>query len=364
MPKKKKARQPSITYNKSSDTWHAYCYIGTDANGKRKYRSITADTQAEVRRLITAAMEDRQTQTAAAALPATVGQAIDNYISNRLSVLSPSTVTGYKKIRNHQLQSLMMIPVSRLTQQDIQHAVNEDAARLSPKTVRAGTGLLSAALKEYRPDFTYRLTLPMKVKHEIDIPTEKEVNDLLTAAEGTPLELPITLAALCGLRRSEISALTWSDVDLTVGLLRIRRSIVYADREWIVKPNKTTESTRDIKIGETVANHLRKYVNTPAYDTPDQSDPAQNLVCPRPSIIDHRFRLLVKEVTGRNYNFHALRHYCCSVLLSLNIPKKYIAAYLGHNSERMIDQVYGHIMQEKKAATDDLINDYFSTHYK
>lgn len=47
-------------------------------------------------------------------------------------------------------------------------------------------------------------------------------------------------------------------------------------------------------------------------------------------------------------------------MLSLNIPKKYIADYVGHETEDMIDLVYGHIMQSKKTSVEDLLNDYYS----
>ena len=47
-------------------------------------------------------------------------------------------------------------------------------------------------------------------------------------------------------------------------------------------------------------------------------------------------------------------------MLMLNIPKKYIADYVGHESERMIDEVYGHIMQEARDDFMDIANNRFS----
>ena len=60
------------------------------------------------------------------------------------------------------------------------------------------------------------------------------------------------------------------------------------------------------------------------------------------------------------YRFHDLRHYTVSVMLALNIPKKYIADYVGHESENMIDEVYGHIMASKKTSVEDQMQEYFS----
>ena len=47
-------------------------------------------------------------------------------------------------------------------------------------------------------------------------------------------------------------------------------------------------------------------------------------------------------------------------MLSLNVPKKYIADYVGHETENMIDQVYGHIMASKKSSVQDQLQSYFS----
>lgn len=48
-------------------------------------------------------------------------------------------------------------------------------------------------------------------------------------------------------------------------------------------------------------------------------------------------------------------------MLSLNIPKKYIVDYVGHETENMIDKVYGHIMQSKKTSVEDQMQDYFES---
>ena len=69
-------------------------------------------------------------------IPMTVGKAIDSYISEKTGTLSPSTIKGYKAIRENYLQGIMGINLSDLTQSDIQMAVSKDSADgKSPKTV-------------------------------------------------------------------------------------------------------------------------------------------------------------------------------------------------------------------------------------
>ncbi|MBR6782926.1 MAG: tyrosine-type recombinase/integrase, partial [Clostridia bacterium] len=79
----------------------------------------------------------------------------------------------------------------------------------------------------------------------------------------------------------------------------------------------------------------------------------------RPDIISHRFEKLVKRLGLPRYRFHDLRHYTVSVMLSLNIPKNYIADFVGHETENMIDKVYGHIMQSRKTSAEDLMQNYY-----
>ena len=47
-------------------------------------------------------------------------------------------------------------------------------------------------------------------------------------------------------------------------------------------------------------------------------------------------------------------------MLSLNMPKNYIADYMGHETENMIDRVYGHIMKEAKQSFEDRVNEYYT----
>ena len=88
----------------------------------------------------------------------TVGEAIDRYIESKDSVLSPSTIYGYKKLRKNTMQGIMKTTLSALTQEKVQREMNSMSRTLSPKTVRNAHGLLSAALAEYHPAMTLRTT--------------------------------------------------------------------------------------------------------------------------------------------------------------------------------------------------------------
>ena len=82
----------------------------------------------------------------------TVGAAIDRYIESKDTVLSPSTINGYKKLRKSVLQDIMELNVASLTSERVQRAVNRMARDKSPKYVRNDYGLFTAAMAEYFPD--------------------------------------------------------------------------------------------------------------------------------------------------------------------------------------------------------------------
>ena len=100
----------------------------------------------------------------------TFGEATDQYIKNREAILSPRTIMDYKRIRKNDIQTIAEIKVSCITQADIQKEVNLYAKTHSPKTVRNMHGLISAVLRQYRPDFALNTALPKKVRPAIYIP--------------------------------------------------------------------------------------------------------------------------------------------------------------------------------------------------
>ena len=332
-----------------SGNFNAKVFDYTDTAGKRHYKSITAPSKREVKKMIAEFLAERDNKKASVP-DMTVGEAIEKYIEIKNNVLSPSTIRGYKKIRYRNLQNLMDIKIVRLTAEDVQIEINKESATHSPKTVRNMHGLLSSALSMYAPSLVLKTTLPQKNKSEIKIPTEIEVQKMLSAVADTELEIPIYLAAFCGLRASEISALKWSDIDLENRTMHINKALVLDDEGvYVEKGTKTVAGTRTVRLF------------TPVYNTLNKSERATEKVTTiTPQQLKNKFFAMLNKNDIPHYRLHDLRHYTVSVMLALNIPKKYIADYVGHESERMIDEVYGHIMQNAKNDFMEKADDYFT----
>lgn len=353
MPKKKKNAGAPIIRQLPSGAWNARVFSHTDDSGKRHYESITGHDYNDVLlRAVQFKADKRQDSRDRGKNKLTLEEAMLKYIDSKSAILSPSTLLSYRAIARNYLAELRASPIHDITRDQVQVAINQESLSLSPKTVRNIHGFLVAVMQVYRPDFILHTTLPQKRKPSISIPTEEDIKRLFEITSNTDMEIPILLAACCGMRRSEIAALTWDHVNFMNNTITIKQALVLDDdHKFVQKSTKTIAGTRTIRMIPIISNALaRKWE-----EASDQS----SYITINPDLISNRFYRLIRKNGFPNYRFHDLRHYTVSVMLSLNVPKKYIADYVGHETDDMIDQVYGHIMASKKHSVEDQLQDYF-----
>lgn len=330
-----------------SGTWRVLVYDGKDNNGKRKYISFTAPTAKEANYLAA----EYQLKRKKTEIPEnmTVGEAIDRYIESKSSVLSPSTVREYICIRRNGLQNLMNIQLNKVTQELIQREINQETINHSAKSVKNMHGLLSATLKVYLPSFNLKTTLPQKEKYDIYIPSTHDIQLLLKHTENTELHLVIMLAFGLGLRRSEISGLTWECIDLRKKQISIKKAkVLNENNDWIVKSPKSYSGNRILELPNFLIDELSKIPNKKG-----------EVIKMKPSNISNQFAKLVKKLGLSHFRFHDLRHYNASIMLALNIPDKYAMERMGHASNTMLKTVYQHTIDSKKKEISITINNYF-----
>lgn len=264
--------------------------------------------------------------------PMTFNTAAEKYFKLKKNVLSPSTLRGYKGNLRGLSEEFKCIRISDMTQIDIQKEINNLSRDKSPKTVMNIHGLISSVLGTYRPDFVLKTTLPQKTKSDIYIPTDEDVKRIIKDIEGSMFEVAILLACF-GLRRSEILALTVDD--LSDNTLTINKAMVQdADKNWIIKTTKTTESTRTVVIPPYLADKIREqgfiYKGAPNSITGHLNDVQDRLGIPR-------------------FSIHKLRHYFASKMSALGVPEADILKMGGWSSDHVMKSVYRHSLQTKQA---------------
>lgn len=311
-----------------SGNWRVNLYIGNDANGKRQYKSFTAETKKEAEFLAAQYNAFKKEQTDS---KLTFRTAAERYIDSKRNVVSPSTIRGYVSILKNNAQDIMPMKICDITQECIQISINKLAMEHSAKTCRNVHGFISAVLGVYRPDFILHTTLPKKEHNDIYVPDNKETEEIRRLATGTVNEIPIFLASECGLRASEIAALKTENVKSDC--IEIKEAAVLDENniEHIKQPKSFT-SYRKIPITKEVSECLI-------------SKAIDGRICPRRAIniCNNWDKFRDKHSINKKLNFHALRHHYASKCLLLGIPQKYIAELMGHSSTDMIEKVYQHI---------------------
>ena len=319
----------------ASGKYHTSVFIGYDLDGKRKYKSITAPSKKEVARLAAIAVSS-------GAVPnignMTVGEAYEKYIDSKSNVLSPSTVGEYRRAAQRDFPQLLNIQLKRLTAPLIQAAVNEIAAKNSPKTVRNKYYLLESVLKDYAPDLQLRIRLPQKKESEMYLPTEQEVFELIQNANSL-IRVPILLAALGGLRRSEVCALTPDDFG--EDYVRIKKAKVNGEYGFVTKQPKSKSGSRKIPLAPEIVAECRSW----------------EYFGLSPNTLNNNFRRLRNQL-GIPVHFHTLRHFYCSMMINQGMSFRNAMEYGGWNSVHMVERIYGHAMKTK--STDAKVISIFS----
>lgn len=329
-----------------SGNWRIRVYVGKKPDGTPEYESITAKSRKEAERQAALA-EYRNDKKMENGL--TVDEVLLLYIQNSTNVLSPSSIRKYDSMRRNNFSSIQDKFVREMKPSDFQAFVNEIALDHAPKTVSSICGLLTAAVKAYDSTINIAIKKPKLMKKSFVIPTDEQVKQLISEAGSPGMELAFILGAALGLRRSEICALAWEDIDGDI--IHIRKAMVQDKKnKWVIKSTKTNAGTRDILVPKEI---IEKFNGL----KPEKVKPKDLIFDFTPSAITMRFFHVSKQL-GINCRFHDLRHYNASVMLALGVPDKYAMQRMGHATPNMLKNVYQHTINEKEKEVADTVNLY------
>lgn len=337
-----------------SGHWRAQVYLGK-RDGKAVYASVTAPTKAEC--AFKAAQLKAEGKPEAPAGTLTVGEAVDRYIES-CATLSPTTLSGYRKIRRCWFPDLMPLKVSTLNAETMQKAINAEMARqtkrrhnLSSKTIKNAYGLISAALRHVC-GLSFDVKLPKAAPRFLELP---EPDVVMAAIRGSDVELPCMLALWLSLSMSEVRGLKYSSI--RHGCLYIDQVVVDVDGKPVEKSRaKTDTRSRVLALPQELLSLI--CARTPLEEYQDGLIPDGYLI-PLPGyIIQRHFEKLVPGMT-----FHQLRHLNASVMLQLNVPEKYAMERGGWSTPAVMKTVYQHTFSAERRRVDAAIDSYFRQKY-
>ena len=315
----------------ASGKYHTTVFIGYDPSGKRKYKSITASTQREVKQLVAKALTETPEDLSYSSL--TLAQAYERYINSKSNTLSPSTYREYTRASKSDFPMLLPYKLSQLNNELIQTAVNEISAYNAPKTVRNKYFFLRTIISTYRPDLHLDIRMPQKIKSKVIKQTDNTIHLLLSHADEK-IRVPILLAAFVGLRREEICALAPEDFN-EYGV-NITKAKVRGMGGYYIKTTKSTAGDRFIPMSKELIAECKqwKYFGR------------------NPDTLTKNYTAL-REKLEIKATFHKLRHYYGTNEIKQGIDLLTACAYGGWEDPKVLLEIYAH--ETRDETTDEKV---------
>ena len=157
------------------------------------------------------------------------------------------------------------------------------------------------------------------------------------------------------MRRGEILALKWSDLNFKTGELRIERQVYIIKAEVIISAPKTKASIRTVILPPSLLKTLAVYKETVDSEWMFPS-PTDNGRPRNPSSVRKRLQLILERAGCKKVRFHDLRHTFATMALENGMDIKTLSAMIGHVSAETTLNIYSHItdtMQQQAAARID-----------
>ena len=322
--------------------WKCRVYSHLDENGKQHLRAFYGRTkqEAEQKAATFSASTDRERH-----VDLTVHDAIDGYITAREGVLSPSTVLGYRRMLDRYYEPIAVRKIRKLNSADVQKFVSDLASKVSPKTVSNVYGLLTASVALYAPEIHWSIKLPTRAKKRPTVANSDQIRALYDAASPN-LKKAIALSAFTSMRRGEICALLYGDIDGDIA--HVHADLVRGPDGWHRKETpKTSDSDRFVRLPHNVVELI------------GTGEPTERVVPITPDSITELFGEL-RDKLEIPIRFHDLRHYFASIAAVLGIPDAYTESFGGWRpGSRVMKSVYQNVISDERDSYSEKMGKYF-----
>ncbi len=375
--RRRRGRGDGSIYQRNDGLWTAYARLET---GKRRY--VYSKTRVEVAQKLKKLQKDIDTRTVVTAKAETVESYLNYWIGIRQGRkdIKPSTIANYRNHLKPVLPHIGHVKLTKLTGDQLQTMCNALLAKRKPSTVHTVMMILNTAFSDairwQRLSFNpcKGVVLPTTEKHEGPVLSGEQALALLSAAKGHRLECFLHMALATGLRKGELLALKWSDIDMETRLLKVSRNATYLTDEETGRYQahestpKSRAGRRTIRLPQFAVNALKehkvrqleqrlaagaRWENNDLIFCNDKGDYYAL------TTLERHFKKLLSAAGLPAMRIHDLRHSAATLLLKMGVPMKVIQEILGHSSFAVTANTYSHVLMEMQDSAMDKMDGLF-----
>ena len=299
----------------------------------------------------------------------TVAEYLDDWLTGANRSLRPSTASTYERhIRLHILPTLGRLPIARLRPEHLDRLY---AGLLAKGLSRTSVQHIHAILRRSLSQATRRGVIARNPTDLVDPPgrdhPEMQVLSidqaralLATARTGRHAELEAlyVLALTTGMRRGELIALRWADVDVVKRTLTVTgtlQRVKHSDGTSTLEraQPKTKTSMRQIPLTAAAVNALKRHAQRQgqqrAVAGSEWTDTGLVFTNERGGAVEPRnllsrsFAPLLSEAGIPHVRFHDLRHTAATLMAAQGVHTKVVSEMLGHASVGITLDLYSHV---------------------
>lgn len=365
---------------KKGDTWYYYFDLAKVDGKRKKIERKGGSTKKEALTALRNAIAEYEN---AGALKSdndiSYSDYLDYWMNNYVKIQCKRTTEAlYKRyIEQHIKPILGLYKLKTLNPSILQDFLNKKSINgFSKNTVSSFYGLLSGSLKYAVYPMKYIKENPMTYVHmpRYDILHKKDSTELkiisLTDFNrmierfplGSSFYIPLQIAFQTGLRASEVTGLTWDDIDFNNYTLEVNKILVKIGPEWTFGTPKTQSSHRIINIGPSLIKILQdhKIYQDEMRIKYGNWYKESNFICTKENgenITTESLKYLSRVVNYElkiNFNFHSLRHTHATMLIENGANMKDVQNRLGHSKLSTTMDTYAHVTLNMQRQTVDI----------